>query len=104
MRRHRNMTGQMPSRSVRAPTGETARDVARKAHDMASSVQQMSSSLLSRSKANVLQLEAKSLQNLLDRKAYQTDADELRARQLLRDVTMLRDSLAAKNARDAAAA
>ncbi|XP_075727397.1 uncharacterized protein LOC142768861 isoform X5 [Rhipicephalus microplus] len=80
-------------------------DIARKALDMARYVQQMSSSsLLSRAKANVLQLEAKSLQSLLNKKPYQSDAVEHRAQKLLRDVMMLRDSLVARNARKDAAA
>ncbi|XP_075727395.1 uncharacterized protein LOC142768861 isoform X3 [Rhipicephalus microplus] len=54
--------------------------------------------------ANVLQLEAKSLQSLLNKKPYQSDAVEHRAQKLLRDVMMLRDSLVARNARKDAAA
>ncbi|XP_050046705.2 uncharacterized protein [Dermacentor andersoni] len=92
------MTGQPPRKAATDPIEENAKDAAKKAQDIADAIQEMSSmSVVSRSRATLLQLEARTLRNALEKKkSHETPDDAIRARRLLHDVTTLRDATLAK--------
>ncbi|XP_070383213.1 prophage side tail fiber protein homolog StfR-like isoform X2 [Dermacentor albipictus] len=91
------MTGQPPRKASTNPIEQNAKDAAKRAQDIADAMQEMSTmSVVSRSRATLLQLEARTLRNALEKKSQETSDDVVRAQRLLHDVTTLRDATLAK--------